>query len=76
MKKQNETAKTHSHLMKDISRIKKYAEIQTRMNILRKYQLSQLDKFMKKLLREGRISKKELEKYNIKKRDAARKLFK
>jgi hypothetical protein len=76
VKRKTEASKTHSHLIKDINRIRKYAESQTKMNILRKYQLKQLDKFIKKLLREGRISKEEIRKYNIKKRDAAKKLFK
>ncbi len=77
MKKQirSEASKTHSHLIKDTNRIRKYAESQTRMNILRKYQLSQLDKFIKKLLKEGRITKNEIKEYNIKKRDAVKRLF-
>lgn len=74
-KQKDEAAKTHSHLMKDINRIRKQAEAQTKMNILRKYQLTLLNDFIKKLLKEGRISKEELEEYNIKKKEAVRKLF-
>jgi len=75
-KKITEASKIHSHLIKDINRIRKYAESQTRMNILRKYQLSQLDKFIKKLLKEKKISKEEISEYNIKKKDALKRLFK
>ncbi len=39
-KQKNETAKLNSSLMKDINRIRKQAEAQTRINILRKYQLT------------------------------------
>jgi len=75
-KQKNETAKLNSSLMKDINRIRKQAEAQTRINILRKYQLTLLNNFIKKLLEEGRISKEELKAFNLKKREAIKKLRK
>ncbi len=74
-KKIDELSKTSSTLMRDINRIRKQTESQARMNILRKHQITLLNDFIKKLLKEGKISKEELEKYNIKKKDAVRKLF-
>lgn len=74
-KEKNEADKIRSSLMKDINRIRKQAETQARMNLLRKYQLTQLNKFIKKLLKEGRISKEEIKKYNVKKKDAEKKVF-
>ena len=73
--KQKEVDKVKSALMKDINRIRKQAEAQTRMNILRKHQLTLLNKFIKKLLKQGKISKKELKPYNPRKKDALRELF-
>jgi len=61
--------------MKDIKRIRKTAEQQTRMNILRKYQIKMLNEFIKKLLQEKRITKEELNQYNIKKEEAKKILF-
>lgn len=75
MKKKSEAAKISSSLMKDISRIRKTCEKQTRMNILRKYQIKLLNEFLEKLMKEGRITKKELEKYMPKKRVVEKKLF-
>jgi len=71
----NEAAKISSTLMKDISRIRKTCDKQTRMNILRKHQIRLLNNFLEKLLEEGRITKKELEKYMPKKKEAEKKLF-
>lgn len=70
--KKSEAAKIHSTLTKDIERIRKTAETQIRMNILRKHQLKLLDKFLKKLIKEGRITKQELKPYMPKKKDAAK----
>lgn len=61
--------------MKDIKRIRKTSEMLARMNMLRKYQIQLLDKFMQKLLKEGRITKEELKKYMPKKEEAERVLF-
>lgn len=72
----DEKAKLNSSLMKDITRIRKQAEMQTRMNILRKHQIKLLNKFIEKLLREGRIKKEELKEYMPRKKEAARNLFK
>ncbi len=73
--KKSESSKTHSSLMKDINRIRKIAKSQTRMNILRKHQIKLLDKFLKKLIREGRIKKKELKPYMPKKKDTSMKIL-
>lgn len=75
MKKKNEAAKISSTLMKDIVRIRKQTEKQTRMNILRKHQINLLNEFLNKLIKEGRITKKELSKYMPKKKEAEKKLF-
>jgi len=74
-KLKTELSKTVSSLMKDIKRIRKTAEQQTRMNILRKYQIKMLNEFIKKLLQEKRITKEELNQYNIKKEEAEKILF-
>ncbi len=75
MKTKTESSKIHSSLMKDINRIKKTAGKQIKMNILRKYQIKLLDKFLKKLLKQGRISKEELMLYMPKKKQSEKKLF-
>jgi tRNA splicing ligase len=74
-KEKNEADKIRSSLMKDVNRIRKQAEAQAKMNLLRKYQLTQLNKFIKKLLKEGRISKEEIKEYNVKKGEAEKKVF-
>jgi tRNA splicing ligase len=74
-KEKNEADKIRSSLMKDVNRIRKQAEVQAKMNLLRKYQLTQLNKFIKKLLKEGRISKEEIKEYNVKKGEAEKKVF-
>jgi len=74
-KPKTESAKIHSTLMKDINRIRKAAETQTRMNILRKYQIKLLNKFIEKLIKEKRITKEELKKYMPKKKWAEKELF-
>lgn len=74
-KERSEASKVHSKLTKDLNRMKKVINSQTRMNILRKYQLNLLDKFMKKLLKEGRITKEEIGEYMPKKEDSAKRLF-
>jgi len=73
--RKSELSKTSSSLMKDIIRIRKQAEKQTRMNILRKHQIKLLNKFIEKLLREGRIKKKELKEYMPRKKEAEKELF-
>jgi len=75
-KLKSESAKVHSSLMKDINRIRKTAEIQTRMNILRKHQIKLLNNFIEKLIKEKRISKEELNGYMPKKKQAEKELFK
>lgn len=75
-KLKDEKAKITSSLMKDIARIRKQAEMQARMNILRKHQTKLLNKLIEKLLKEGRISRDELREYMPKKKEAERKLFK
>lgn len=67
--------KVHSKFTKRINAIKKYTDQQIRMNILRKHQIKLFDKFLKKLIREGRIKKEELKEYMPKKRDSEKKLF-
>ena len=74
-KLKTEPAKIHSSLMKDINRIRKTAETQTKMNILRKHQIKLLNKFIEKLIKEKRISKEELKPYMPKKKETERKLF-
>jgi 3-oxoacyl-[acyl-carrier-protein] synthase III len=75
MKKlKTESAKISSTLMKDIRRIRKTAEAQTKMNTLRKYQIKMLNKFIEKLLKEGRITKQELKKYSIRKKEAEKRM--
>lgn len=75
-KLRDEKAKISSSLMKDIRRIRKQAEMQIRMNILRKHQIRLMNKFIEKLIKEGRITREELKEYMPRKREAARKLFK
>ena len=75
-KLKSESAKIHSSLMKDINRIRRIAEQQTKINILRKHQIKLLNKFIEKLIKEGRISKKELKEYMPKKKQAEKELFK
>jgi len=71
----SEAAKIASTLMRDINRIRKTDEMQTRMNTLRKYQIKLLNDFINKLLSEGRITKEELKEYNIKKEEAKQRVF-
>lgn len=75
MKSKSESAKIHSSLIRDINRIRKTAERQIRMNILRKHQIQLLDEFLKKLIIEGRVNKEELKPYMPKKKEAEKKLF-
>jgi len=75
-KLKSESAKIHSTLMKDINRIRKVAESQTRMNMLRKHQIKLLNKFIEKLIKDGRITKEELRKYMPKKKIAEKEVFK
>lgn len=67
--------KVHSHLTKDIKRIRKHADYLSRINQLRKYQVKLIDEFLDELLREKRITKEELKKYMPRKKDSERKLF-
>lgn len=76
MESKSEPAKIHSHLSKDINRIRKIAEAQTKMNILRKYQIKLLTDFLKKLLDEKRITKKEIKPYMSRKKEVEKILFK
>lgn len=75
-KLKTESAKIHSNLIKDIKRIRKVAEMQIRMNILRKHQIKLLNNFIEKLIKEKRISKEELKGYMPKKKQAEEELFK
>lgn len=68
-------AKITSSLMKDIKRIRRQAEMQARMNMLRKYQIKSLNKFIEKLLKEGRITIEELKKYQLRKKEAEKEIF-
>lgn len=72
----SESAKIHSHLSKDINRISKIAEVQIRMNILRKHQIRLLNDFLERLLKEKRITKEELKSYMPKRKETERILFK
>ncbi len=69
-------AKINSNLMKDINRIRKTCNTQTKMNILRKHQIKLLNKFIEKLLREERITKEELKEYMPRRKNAEKGLFK
>jgi len=75
-KQKSESAKISSTLMKDINRIRKVAETQAKMNTLRKHQVKLLSEFLEKLIKEKRISKKELKGYMPKKKQAEKELFK
>lgn len=75
-KMKKESSKINSTLSKDINRMRKNLDSQIRMNILRKYQLNLLDKFLKKLVKEGRITKEELKPYMPKKKKVEKELFK
>lgn len=70
-----EQAKISSSLMKDINRIRKMTDRQTRMNILRKHQIKLLNKFIDKLLKEERISREELKEYMPRKKQAEKEIF-
>lgn len=74
-KQKPESSKIHSTLTKDINRIRETADIQTRMNILRKHQINLFNKFIQKLIKEKRITKEELKEYMPKKKETERKLF-
>ena len=69
-------SKAVSSLTKDINRIRKTAEAQIKMNILRKHQIKLLNSFLKKLLKENRITKEELTPYMPKKKQVEKLLFK
>ncbi|MCK4552712.1 hypothetical protein KAT80_00725 [Candidatus Pacearchaeota archaeon] len=75
MKTKSESSKIHSSLMKDINRIRKTAEKQIKMNILRKHQIKLLDKFLKKLIQQRRITKEELIPYMPKKEKSEKEIF-
>ena len=75
-KPKSEAAKIHSSLTKDINRIRKTAKAQIKMNVLRKHQINLLNEFLKKLIKEGRISKDELKPYMPRKKESEKKLFK
>ena len=74
-KEKTPESKVHSSLSKDINRIKDKLDKERKMNMLRKHQIKLYDKFLKKLINEGRISKNELEDYMPKKKEAKNKLF-
>lgn len=74
-KLKTESAKIHSSLMKDINRIRKTAETQARMNMLRKHQIKLLNKFIEKLIKDKRITKEELKKYMPRKKMVEKELF-
>lgn len=74
-KQKTPEAKVHSHLSKDIKRIKKAAESQMKMNILRKHQINLLNQFLKKLIKEKRITLEELKPFMPRKKSAEKKLF-
>lgn len=74
-KLKTESAKISSTLMKDINRIRKTSERLARMNMLRKHQVKLLEKFIEKLLKEGRITKQELKPYMPRKKEAEKLLF-
>ncbi len=76
MPEKTELSKTTSSLMKDIARIRKTCDKQTRMNILRKHQIKLLNELIEKLLKEKRITKQELKHYMPRKKEAEKKLFK
>jgi len=68
MKQKSIESKVHSHLAKDINRIRKTAEAQMKMNLLRKHQIKLLNEFIEKLIKEKRISKEELIPYTPKRK--------
>lgn len=59
-----------SGLQKDINRIKKRCDEYQIANTLRKYQISQFNLLIKKLLNEGRITKEEIAEYICRKEEA------
>jgi len=69
-------AKTNSSLMKDINRIRKTADSQTRMNILRKHQIKLLNEFLHKLIKQGRITIDELKPFMPRKKQVEKNFFK
>ncbi len=68
-------AKINSNLMKDINRIRKTSEKLGRINILRKHQIKLFNKFIEKLLKEGRTSKEELQEYMPRRKNAEKELY-
>jgi 3-oxoacyl-[acyl-carrier-protein] synthase III len=74
-KQKLESSKIHSTLTRDINRIRKTTDRQTRMNILRKHQIKLLNNFIQKLIKEKRITKDELKLYMPKKKQAEKELF-
>jgi len=74
-KNKSSESKVHSSLSKDINRIKSKLDSERKMNMLRKHQIKLYDKFLKKLINEGRISKDELKPYMPKKRKAEKQAF-
>ncbi len=75
MKTKSEASKTNSSLMKDINRIRKAAEKQARMNLLRKHQIRLFNEFFNKLIEQGRISLQELKPYMPKKKKVEKEIF-
>ncbi len=65
----------HSSLTKDINRIRKTAEAQSRINTLRKHQIKLFNKLIEKLVREGKLKREELKPYMPKKKQAEKELF-
>ncbi len=59
----NTIKKTNSSLQKDINRMRKYCNLLTESNKLRKFQTSQFNNLIKKLLKEGRVTKEEVKEF-------------
>jgi hypothetical protein len=62
--------KMQSQFQKDINRLRKECKLQSEMNILRKFQIGQFSSLIKKLIKEGKINIKDVNKYIINKEKA------
>ncbi|MCK9574796.1 MAG: hypothetical protein WC979_02925 [Candidatus Pacearchaeota archaeon] len=67
--KNDSESKTRSAYQKDINRLRKTCVKLNLSNELRKYQIHCFDSFIKQLLSEKRITKKEISDYMIKRKD-------
>ena len=69
-----EASKIRSSYQKDINRIRKKCNKLYISNALRKYQISQFDIFIKKLIKENRITKEEISQFMEKREEVITKI--